>query len=43
MKAEYLYFGLTHFFHGKQKEFDTFCELYEEINLPFGVRLDQKQ
>ena len=35
MKAEYLYFWADTFFSWKQKEFDTFCELYEEINLPF--------
>ena len=35
MKAEYLYFWADTFFSWKQTEFDTFCEIYEEIKLPF--------
>lgn len=35
MKAEYLYFWADTFFSWKDKEFDEFCEIYEDIRLPF--------
>ena len=35
MKAEYLYFWADTFFSWKKDEFDEFCELYSDINLPF--------
>jgi len=35
MKAEYLYFWADTFFSWKNYEFDKFCELYSDINLPF--------
>ncbi len=35
MKAEYLYFWADTFFSWKKYEFDEFCELYSDINLPF--------
>jgi len=35
MKADYLYFWADTFFSWKPKEFDEFCELYEDIKLPF--------
>ena len=35
MGAEYLYFWADTFFSWKRNEFEEFCELYSEINLPF--------
>ena len=35
LKAEYLYFWADTFFSWKANDFDTFCEIYEEIKLPF--------
>ncbi len=35
MKAEYLYFWADTFFSWKDKEFDQFCEIYQDIKLPF--------
>jgi len=35
MKAEYLYFWADTFFSWSRGEFDTFAELYKEIDLPF--------
>jgi len=35
MKAEYLYFWADTFFSWKGKDFDRFCEMYKDINLPF--------
>lgn len=35
MKAEYLYFWADTFFSWKPGEFDAFCEIYEDIKLPF--------
>ena len=35
MKAEYLYFWADTFFSWTSKEFDEFCEIYEDIRLPF--------
>ncbi len=35
MKAEYLYFWADTFFSWRQGEFEEFCELYADINLPF--------
>ncbi|MDB4789843.1 B12-binding domain-containing radical SAM protein [bacterium] len=35
MKAEYLYFWADTFFSWTRGEFDTFCEIYEQIRLPF--------
>jgi len=35
MKAEYLYFWADTFFSWKNEEFDEFCEIYEDIKLPF--------
>jgi radical SAM superfamily enzyme YgiQ (UPF0313 family) len=35
MKAEYLYFWADTFFSWSRGEFDKFCEIYEEISLPF--------
>lgn len=35
MKAEYLYFWADTFFSWKDKEFDEFCEIYQDIKLPF--------
>lgn len=35
MKAEYLYFWADTFFSWKSGEFDEFCEIYKDINLPF--------
>lgn len=35
MKAEYLYFWADTFLTWASAEFDEFCELYQDINLPF--------
>lgn len=35
MKAEYLYFWADTFFSWKQGEFEEFCDMYEDIKLPF--------
>jgi radical SAM superfamily enzyme YgiQ (UPF0313 family) len=35
MKAEYLYFWADTFFSWTSREFDEFCEIYEDIRLPF--------
>jgi anaerobic magnesium-protoporphyrin IX monomethyl ester cyclase len=35
MKAEYLYFWADTFFSWSKNEFEKFCELYADINLPF--------
>lgn len=35
MKAEYLYFWADTFFSWKKGEFEQFCEVYEDIGLPF--------
>ncbi len=35
MKAEYLYFWADTFFSWKEGEFDQFCEIYQDIKLPF--------
>ena len=35
MKAEYLYFWADTFFSWKNNDFERFCEMYEDINLPF--------
>ncbi|MCA9400629.1 MAG: B12-binding domain-containing radical SAM protein [Candidatus Omnitrophica bacterium] len=35
MKAEYLYFWADTFMSWKQGEFEEFCEIYEDIKLPF--------
>lgn len=35
MKAEYLYFWADTFFSWTGKEFDEFCEMYQDIGLPF--------
>ena len=38
MKAEYLYFWSDTFFSWSSSEFDEFCELYADINLPFWIQ-----
>ena len=35
MKAEYLYFWADTFFSWKKDEFEEFCELYSDVDLPF--------
>ncbi len=35
MKAEYLYFWADTFFSWKEGEFEQFCEIYQDIKLPF--------
>lgn len=35
MKAEFLYFWADTFFSWKQGEFEQFCEIYQDIRLPF--------
>ncbi len=35
MKAEYLYFWADTFFSWKEGEFNEFCEMYQDIGLPF--------
>jgi len=38
MKAEYLYFWSDTFFSWKRDDFFKFCEIYEEIRLPFWIQ-----
>ena len=35
MNAEYLYFWADTFFSWTRKDFEKFCEIYQEIDLPF--------
>ncbi len=35
MQAEYLYFWADTFFSWSKNEFDEFCEIYQEVKLPF--------
>jgi anaerobic magnesium-protoporphyrin IX monomethyl ester cyclase len=37
-KAEYLFFWADTFFSMSSKDFDTFCEMYEEFKLPFFIQ-----
>ena len=38
LKAEYLYFWSDTFFSWKKNEFYEFCEIYEDIKLPFWIQ-----
>jgi anaerobic magnesium-protoporphyrin IX monomethyl ester cyclase len=38
MKAEYLYFWSDTFFSWKRDDFYRFCEIYEDIKLPFWIQ-----
>ena len=40
--VEYIYFWADTFLAWSNKEFDEFIEMYKDIKLPFGVRLELK-
>ena len=42
-KVQYNYFWADTFLGMSNKEFDEFCEMYKDINLPFGYKQGPRQ